>query len=74
MASNKPTLQNYPREGNNLRTDSSLFPRLNPPVEEVVLDGAIDLAFQRCKIKKNGQRRVEDIFELDAVSHEMQRR
>ena len=107
MAKTKPTLQNYPRETDNLRSDGSLFPKMNPPMQENIIDKAVDSAFERCKIKKDGKSRieasspedlvnrclehlktrsdpilspffvtqceVEDIFELDAVSHEMQR-
>jgi len=107
MKKNKPKLQQYPREADDLISSKELFKISDPPMKEDVIDNAIDKAFERCKIKKNGKSRieeispedlvdrcikhlktrsdpilspyfvtqckVEDIFELDAVSHEMQR-
>ncbi len=102
-----PSLQDYPREKGFLLSDITLFPPLDPPMEESIIDEAIDAAFNRCIRNKKGkikpipdtpeklvkssikhlkersdpilgsyfvsQLNAKDLFELDAVSHEMQR-
>jgi hypothetical protein len=109
MSSKKAvTLQPYPREaGGQLLAADSLFPPLTPPMNDELINTAIDEAFARCKKNKKGMTRktidtpeklvalcikhlrersdpilspyfvsqckAEDIFALDAVSHEMQR-
>jgi len=108
MATKSPTLQQYPREdGGYLLAKSSLFPRLSSAMKKEAIENAIDIAFQRCTLKKSGKTKeianspkqlvdlciehlrsrsdpiispyfvsqcnIENLFELDAVSHEMQR-
>ena len=104
---NKLSLQPYPREGQYLLSDPSLYPKKSPCISIPELNEAIDLAFQRCLKNKTGifkpynpdpkalvestvkhlkERsdpilspyflgllKIEDIFEFDAVSYEMQR-
>ncbi len=106
-ATQKITLQPYPREGQSLLAANFLFPRKHPPIALPDLEESVDLAFKRClKNKKGdfrpyqespeslvnstirhlkersdpiltpyflGQLKAEEIFELDAVSYEMQR-
>jgi len=104
----KQTLQSYPRTSNGeLLAVESLFPKLNPPMKEQVIEKAVATAFNRCrkdkqgKIKKLiespeelvdlcikhlkvrsdpiigpffvGQLKADELFELDAISHEMHR-
>lgn len=106
-ASHGPKLQPYPREKDVLLAKRSLFPPLKPPMNEAMIQSAIDAAFRRCVKTKTGKERdisenpeelvelciehlrtrsdpiispyflsicdADRLFELDAVSHEMQR-
>ncbi len=106
-SSQKLQLQPYPREGTSLLASNSLFPVKGTSLSQIIIEKAIDNAFERCLKNKKGdtivkkespeslvkstlkhlkersdpilspyflsQLEVEDIFELDAVSYEMQR-
>lgn len=102
------TLQPYPRDaGGQLLAAASLFPLMTPPMNDELINTAVDEAFARCLKNKKGvtkkaidspeklialcikhlrersdpilspyfvsQCKAEDLFALDAVSHEMQR-
>ena len=101
------SLQRYPREGDTLLANSSLFPPPNKPVGESIIRPLIKSAFDRCLKNKIGEKKeeidtpekwveltikhlrersdpilssyfvsqlkAEELFELDAVSYEMQR-
>lgn len=104
----KLVLQPYPRKGNTLLADPSLFPIPEQPLQEDLIKASIKTAFERClknKIDEEkekidtpekwveltikhlqersdpilspyfvSQLKAEELFELDAVSYEMQRR
>lgn len=53
-----PRLPQYPRQGDTLLADPSLFPRAKPLSIEIITE-AVDRAFLRCKQKKSGEEKVQ---------------
>jgi len=63
------TLQPYPRKEKSFLAKPELFPDLVPPMTKEIIDQCVDRAFQRCILKKSGEKRIvadspEDLVEL----------
>jgi len=52
------TLQPYPRKEKSFLAKPELFPPLVPPMSKEMIDQCVDRAFQRCILKKSGEKRV----------------
>ncbi len=107
MAKSSLTIQPYPREGIEVLSKETLYPKLSPPMSFEKINNAIKIAFNRCLKNKRGKKKelpdspekwvdltikhlkersdpiissyfvsqlkAEELFELDAISYEMQR-
>ncbi len=56
----KLELQPYPRAGNTLLADYSLFPLPSKQLDDDVIKSSIKLAFERCVMTKVGKKKGRD--------------